>query len=76
MKKQDIRIAQDRFYSRKWGVFNHFLYVLQNNPSLPNSYGKQTDWDTLVNEFDIGVYRDGKFDQAQMDVLKAVGRAL
>jgi hypothetical protein len=47
-----VRHEQDRFYSRKWGVFNHFLYVLQNNPELKNSYGKQTDWDTLVNEFD------------------------
>ena len=44
--------AQDRFYSRKWGVFNHYLAVLQNNPYCPNSYGKQTDWDTLVSEFD------------------------
>ena len=52
MKTNDIRLAQDRFYAKKWGVFNHFLYVIQNNPSNPNSYGKQTDWDTLVNEFD------------------------
>jgi alpha-L-fucosidase len=44
--------AIDRFYSHKWGVFNHFLAVLQNNPKSANSYGKQTDWDTLVKEFD------------------------
>ena len=44
--------AQNRFYSRKWGVFNHYLYSLQNDPTRPNSYGKETDWDTLVNEFD------------------------
>ena len=44
--------AKDRFYQRKWGVFNHFLAYLQNNPTFPNSYGKETDWDTLVNEFD------------------------
>ena len=50
-----IRQSQDRFYSRKWGVFNHFLYVLQNNPNLSNSYGKQTDWDALVKEFDTEV---------------------
>lgn len=42
----------DRFYEHRWGVFNHFLYVLQNNPSLPNSNGKSTSWDELVNEFD------------------------
>jgi len=39
--------AKDRFYNRKWGVFNHYLYVLQNDPTCPNSYGKQTDWDKL-----------------------------
>lgn len=44
--------AKDRFYNKKWGVFTHFLYTIQNNPELPNSYGKQTSWDELVNEFD------------------------
>ena len=44
--------SQDRFFSRKWGVFNHFLFANQNNPSNPLSYGKETDWDTLVREFD------------------------
>ena len=53
MQANDIRIAQDRFYGKKWGIFNHFLYVIQNNPKYPNSYGKQTDWDTLVKEFDV-----------------------
>jgi hypothetical protein len=52
METSGIRLAQDRLYSRKWGVFNHFLYVIQNDSSVPNSYGKQTDWDTLVHEFD------------------------
>lgn len=52
METNGIRDAQDRFYHRKWGVFNHYLYVLQNNPDSPNSYGKKTDWDTLVHEFD------------------------
>ena len=42
----------DKFYSYRWGVFNHFLYVLQNNPNLPNSRGIVTSWDELVNEFD------------------------
>lgn len=44
--------AKDRFYNRKWGVFTHCLYAIQNNPELKNSYGKQTDWDTLVKEYD------------------------
>lgn len=52
MATNNIRPAQDRLYRKKWGVFNHFLYVIQNDPSVPNSYGKQTDWDTLVKEFD------------------------
>ena len=45
--------AKDRFYEHKWGVFNHYLSVLQNNPICSNSYGKETDWNTLVNEFDV-----------------------
>ena len=44
---------KDRFYGHKWGVFNHYLAVLQNDPRCVNSYGKQTGWDTLVNEFDV-----------------------
>ncbi len=55
MKSNGIRLAQDRFYAKKWGVFNHYLYILQNNIDVPNSYGKETDWDTLVHEFDTDV---------------------
>ncbi len=47
--------AKDRFYSKKWGVFNHFLYAIQNDPNVANSRGIQTDWDTLVNGFDAGL---------------------
>lgn len=43
----------DKFYDYRWGVFNHFLYVIQNNPDLPNSYGKCTSWDELVDGFDV-----------------------
>ena len=50
--------AKDRFYSRKWGVFNHFLAVLQNAPLCENSYGRQTDWDALVHEFDVNTVAD------------------
>lgn len=42
----------DKFYGYRWGVFNHFLYTIQNNPALPNSRGERTSWDELVNEFD------------------------
>ena len=44
--------AKDRFYGHKWGVFNHFLSHYQNSPDFENSNGRQTDWNTLVNEFD------------------------
>ena len=40
---------------KKWGVFNHFLYAIQNDPNVANSRGIQTDWDTLVNGFDAGL---------------------
>ena len=44
--------AIDRFYSRKWGVFNHYITTLQNNPESEHSYGRQTSWDENVKEFD------------------------
>ena len=43
---------KDRFYSRKWGVLTYCLYAIQNNPTLPNSYGKQTSWNEVVDGFD------------------------
>ena len=43
----------DTFYDHRWGVFNHFLQVIQNNPDLPNSRGVVTSWDELVNGFDV-----------------------
>ena len=55
METNNIRAAQDRFYGKKWGVFNHFLQVIQNDPNAKNSYGKQTDWNTLVSEFDTEI---------------------
>ncbi len=51
--QNNIRRYQDRLYNHKWGVFNHFLYVIQNNPDLKNSRGEKTTWDELVNEFDV-----------------------
>jgi hypothetical protein len=52
MENSGVRLAKDRLYSRKWGVFHHFLDSLQNDPTRPQSYGRSTDWDTLVREFD------------------------
>lgn len=42
----------NRFHSRKWGVFNHYIYGVQNNPENAHSYGKQLPWDEHVKEFD------------------------
>ncbi|MBR6681344.1 MAG: hypothetical protein IKL59_08800 [Clostridia bacterium] len=47
--------AKDRFYSRKWGVFNHYIYGLQNNPESEHSYYKQLPWDEHVKDFDTEV---------------------
>ena len=44
--------AIDRFYRRKWGVFNHYICFIQNNPETEHSYGKETSWDEAVKEFD------------------------
>ena len=44
--------AKNRFYSRKWGVFNHYICGLQNNPESEHSYYKQLPWDEHVKAFD------------------------
>ena len=48
-----IREYQDRFYSRKWGVFNHFLNGIQNNLAYKNSMGVTTSYDELVHGFNV-----------------------
>lgn len=48
-----IREYQDRFYNRKWGVFNHFLNGIQNNPAYKNSKGITTSFDELVHGFNV-----------------------
>lgn len=48
-----INPAIERFVSKKWGVFNHYLNGMQNGSWLPrNPTGKITSWNTCVNEFD------------------------
>lgn len=42
----------DNLYSKKWGVFIHFLDRHQNNPEHISSLGKCTSWDECVNGFD------------------------
>ena len=43
----------ERFYQCKWGVFNHYLFGIQNSTKSPNSHGRETDWDTCVKELDV-----------------------
>jgi len=44
----------DWFRDRKWGVFVHYLYQLQNNPATPNNDGVgETGWDECVNDLDV-----------------------
>ncbi len=45
--------AIERFVSKKWGVFNHYLNGMQNGSWAPrNPSGKITTWNECVNEFD------------------------
>ncbi|MDD4773682.1 MAG: hypothetical protein PHZ09_08765 [Eubacteriales bacterium] len=47
---------KDRFRDRKWGIFAHYLYSLQNNPACANNNGAgETDWNSCVNALDAGL---------------------
>lgn len=44
----------DRLFSRKWGVFNHYLYHEQNRPDSPVNCGAgTTDWNECTAALDI-----------------------
>jgi hypothetical protein len=44
----------DRLYNKKWGVFSHYLYSLQNNPQHPASLGSaETSWKECVDKLDV-----------------------
>ncbi len=48
--------AKDLFRDRKWGVFCHYLYSLQNNPASVNNDGAgETDWNSCVNDLDVNL---------------------
>ena len=42
--------GQDRLYSKKWGVFTHYLYA---TPSAPNRISGETDWNKRVDSVDV-----------------------
>ena len=45
--------AIERFVSKRWGVFSHYLNGMQNGDwAVRNPSGKKTTWDECVNEFD------------------------
>lgn len=44
----------DRINSKKWGVFHHYLYDIQNNPLFTNNQNAgETDWHTCTEAFDV-----------------------
>lgn len=43
----------DWLVARKYGVFVHYLYGLQNNPEHVASLGRHTSWDECVREFEV-----------------------
>lgn len=45
--------AQDRFLSRKWGVFHHYLNGLQNGSDKRRNPVGPTSWNDCVNSFDV-----------------------
>lgn len=44
----------DRFYNSRWGVFNHYLYGVQNGAGHPANMGRGTTaWDECADELDV-----------------------
>ena len=44
----------DRINSKKWGVFHHYLYNIQNNPLFTNNQNAgETDWHTCTEELNV-----------------------
>lgn len=44
----------DRINSKKWGVFHHYLYNIQNNPLFTNNQNAgQTDWQICTEALDV-----------------------
>lgn len=44
----------DRLHKKKWGVFHHYLFNIQNNPLFPNNQNAgETDWQTCTEALDV-----------------------
>lgn len=53
----------DRLLQAKWGVFNHYLSGVQNNPEHPNNQGAgETSWDECVHALDAEKLAKGLHD--------------
>lgn len=47
-----MRNAQDKFYSRRWGVFFHYLYSTMGMHKEHDEY----DWNEVVDSFDVETF--------------------
>lgn len=44
----------DRLHSKKWGIFHHYLYNIQNDPLFSNNQNAgQTDWQSCTEALNI-----------------------
>lgn len=44
----------DKLHSKKWGIFHHYLYNIQNNPLFSNNQNAgETDWHTCTAQLDV-----------------------
>lgn len=44
----------DRIHNKKWGVFHHYLYNIQNNPLFTNNQNAgETDWNTCTEALNV-----------------------
>lgn len=44
----------DRIYGKKWGIFHHYLYNIQNNPLFSNNQNAgETDWNICTGALDV-----------------------
>lgn len=85
MRESSLRASQDRFYGTAQAHVLAPLGGVANELGYWGAFGERksaeelTDYVRRVNaaggvvSVDIGVYRDGKFDKSQIDLLKYVG---
>lgn len=66
----------DRLSRAKWGVFNHYLSGIQNNPGHLNNQGAgETSWDECVHALDVEKSRAGSTTAVHITILSRSCRA-